>query len=66
MDILPDTNQAIVVDSKEGVGRVVLAARDLKAGEVILRDSPCVWGPRYVDRRRTTTILVSESALFLF
>ena len=46
MDILPDTSKAIVVDSKEGVGRVALAARDLKAGEVILRDSPCVWGPR--------------------
>ena len=46
MDILPGSNPAIVVDSKEGVGRVALAARDLKAGEVILRDSPCVWGPR--------------------
>ena len=39
---------AITVDEVEGVGRVALAARDLKAGEVILRDTPCVWGPRYV------------------
>ena len=46
MEILPGATQAIAVDSKEVVGRVALAARDLKAGEVILRDSPCVWGPR--------------------
>ena len=37
---------AITVDEMEGVGRIALAARDLKAGDVILRDSSCVWGPR--------------------
>ena len=40
------TNENITVDEVEGVGRVALAGRDLKAGELILRDIPCVWGPR--------------------
>jgi len=29
----------------EGVGRYVVATRDIKAGELILEDRPAVWGP---------------------
>jgi len=45
--LLRGTCLPFVVTSREGVGRCVLASRDIKASEVILEDTPAVLGPNY-------------------
>ena len=46
-EIEDDANLPFFIDFKEGVGRCVVAARDIKALEVILRDYPAMVGPYF-------------------
>lgn len=38
--------RSLVTATKEGVGRVALAARDLPPGHLVLTEAPAVVGPR--------------------
>ena len=46
-EIEDDANLPFFIDFKEGVGRCVVAARDIKPLEVILRDYPAMVGPYF-------------------
>nr|CAD7448916.1 unnamed protein product [Timema bartmani] len=39
-------NSACKVERSEVLGRYLVAARDIKAGEVVIRETPLVVGPR--------------------
>ena len=41
-----NTAKVYSIIEKEGVGRCVVAARDIKAGEIILEDAAAAAGPK--------------------